>query len=418
MRIIDSAYRLSLSIKKRKDLYSYRRRIPKIVEQLRAKDRIKVLFVLCDLSLWKTEGLYRAMLNHPRFEPVIGLTLVTSDAPSEVIRKYNMLKEYLKVKEYAYVEIDNIMISNLKPDITFYQQPYEFFISMLVAYPQIVKNNGLICDIHYSFRTLSVSRKNNWIVDLSMYRYCWQMYMENEMNLDYGKVSRIKGKNFVVTGVPWQDELIKPKEFFTDPWKLQKKKKKRIIYAPHHTLLDTDNLLNLSCFRDVCDYMFEIAEHFSDDVQFAFKPHPFLKNKLINLWGREKTDRYYSRWNELDNCQLVEDSYIGLFKYSDALMHDCDSFTIEYCYIKKPILFLISPERIDIRRNDLNRFGQMAFDLHTCGFSKEDIYSFVSSVVKGEDIKKNERETFFQNALMPPKGKSAVENIIASILGN
>ncbi len=417
MSIFNFIFGFLRGVKNRIELYSYRRNIPEMVERIRAKDKIKVLFVLSDLSLWKTEGLYRAMLNHPRFEPIIGLTLLTCDLPSEVIRKYNKIKEYLDDRKYAFIELDYRIIVTIKPDITFYQQPYGGFVSDTVAFPQIVKNNGLLCDIHYSFRTLSVAKKNNWIVDLSLFRYCWQMYVENEMNLEYGKLSILKGKNLVVTGVPCQDELVKPKELFNDPWKPQEKRKKRIIYAPHHTLPDSNNLLNLSCFLDVCDYMFEIAKTFSDDVQFAFKPHPFLKSKLTNLWGEEKTNRYYLQWDELSNCQLVEDSYIDLFKHSDALVHDCDSFTIEYCFIKKPILYLISPERIDERRNDLNQFGKKAFDLHTYGFSKEDIYSFVSSVVRGEDNKKDDREDFYQSALMPPNGRSAVDNIIASILG-
>lgn len=417
MLIYDIIFRCFQGIKNFIDLYSYRRRIPEIVEQMRTKDKIKVLFVLSDLSFWKTERIYEAMVNHPRFIPIIGLTLLTCDVPSEVIRKFNKLKKYLIAKGYDFIELDNGIINNINPDITFYQQPYNNFISNTVTFPQVIKNNGLICDVHYSFRTLSVTKKHKWLVDLPLYRYCWQLFIENEMNLDYGKISILKGRNLAVTGVPWQDDLVKSKEQFDDPWKPQEKRKKRIIYAPHHTLPDKNNYLNLSCFLDVCDYMFEIAKLFSDEVQFAFKPHPFLKKKLINLWGEEKTKRYYSQWNELDNCQLIEDTYIELFKHSDALIHDCDSFTIEYCFIKKPILFLISPDRVYERRNELNRFGKMAFDLHTCGFSKEDIYSFVSSVAKGDDSKKDDREAFYQSALLPPEGNLAVVNILNKILG-
>lgn len=418
MSISDNLFRVIQGIKNRMDLYAYRKRIPQIVTQIRSKDKIKVLFVLSDLSLWKSESLYIAMLQHPRFEPIIGLTLLTCDIPSEAIRKFNNLKIELDNKNYKYVELESKIIDELSPDISFYQQPYENVVSNTVAYPQIVKINGLLCDIHYSFRTLSVEKKNSWIVDLSHFRYCWQIYVENELNLEYGKLSLLHGANLCATGIPMQDDLIKPKELFRDPWKRQKKEKKRIIFAPHHTIPDKDNLLNLSCFLDVCDYMLEIAKTFSDEVQFAFKPHPFLKKKLINLWGKEKTQEYYEKWNALDNCQLVEDSYIELFKHSDALIHDCDSFTIEYCFIKKPILFLTKPDRITTRRNELNKFGQIAFDLHTHAYSKEEISAFVDSVISGEDPKLNEREEFYNQSLLPPQNKTATDNIISSILGH
>jgi len=417
MYIINLIAKLSSALKNRVDLYCYRKSIPKIVERVRSKDKIKVLFVLSDLSMWKTESLYLAMLRHPRFEPILGVTLLTSDLPSEVVRKYDELILYLSQNNYSYLEISSGRIDKIKPDVAFYQQPYESYIAKNVAYPQIIKNNGLICDVHYALRSLTVSRENSWIVDESLYRYCWKLFMENELNLDYGKLSIIKGKNMVATGVPWQDELMKPKKLFTDPWKPQKKRKKRIIYAPHHTLPDQGNLINLSCFLDVCDYIFEIANEFSEEVQFAFKPHPYLKRRLVNLWGEEEANAYYEKWDELENCQLVEDAYLSLFKYSDAMMHDCDSFTIEYCYMKKPVMYLISPDRVEERKSELNRFGQKAFDLHTHGFTKEDIHAFVSAVVANIDNLADKREQFYREALIPTHGKTAVDNIIESILG-
>ena len=53
-------------------------------EALRRKDVIKVLFILPNLPKWKTESLYEAMLAHPRFEPIIGVAVGTTDYPSEI----------------------------------------------------------------------------------------------------------------------------------------------------------------------------------------------------------------------------------------------------------------------------------------------------------------------------------------------
>ncbi len=409
-------YLVSVSLS-RFNLYLYRRDIPRMVRDLRAKNKVKVLFVLSDLAVWKTEELYRAMLEHPRFEPVIGTTLLTADIASESIRRYNLLIEYLKIKEYQYTELYSANIQEVAADITFYQQPYESFISEKVSYIVQSKAKSLLCDVHYSMRTLSVQEKNRWVIDQQLYRYCWQMYVENELTAKFGKVSLIKGKNIVITGMPIQDELAMPKDNFIDPWKEQSINKKRIIYAPHHSLSVSNSFISISCFLEVCDFMLELADKYQDKVQIAFKPHPFLKKKLIKLWGVERTEHYYNCWATMENTQLMEGEYLGLFKYSDALIHDCDSFTLEYCYIKKPILFLVNPLMEKTRRDDLNEFAQKALELHDKGFSKVDIENFIQHVIEGEDLLISQREEFYSNYLLPPHGKSASQNIINAILG-
>lgn len=399
------------------DLYRYRGNIPRMVKKLRAKDKIKVLFVLSDLAVWKTEGLYKIMLEHARFEPIIGTTLLTADIASESIKKYKSLIEYLTEKKYQYIELYCGNIQEIAADITFYQQPYESFISEKVSYLVQSKAKSLLCDVHYSMRTLSIQKKNKWVIDQQLYRYCWQIYVENKLTAKLGNISLIKGKNIVVTGMPIQDELSISKDKLVDPWKNQSVSKKRIIYAPHHSLSVTNSFISISCFLEVGDLMLELAEKYQNKVQIAFKPHPFLRKKLIKLWGVERTENYYARWATMENTQLEEGEYLGLFKYSDAMIHDCDSFTIEYCYIKKPILFLVSPQMERIRRDDLNEFAQKALDLHDKGFTKVDIEAFILRVIEGEDSLINQREKFYNNYLLPPHGKSASLNIVNAILG-
>lgn len=405
------------SIAKILELFLYRKQIPVIVKQLRKKENIRVLFVLSDVSLWKTEGLYREMLVHPRFSPILGTCLITSDIPSESIRKYNALKDYLLMKGYSYKEIFDLRKDRLGADIVFFQQPYENVISPNVFYHSLIRSKTLICDVHYSMRTLAITKQNRWVIDESLYRYCWQMYVENSLTAEFGKLSLLKGKNIVITGMPIQDELLKESKQFINPWKKQSTEKKKIIYAPHHTIPVTGNLINLSCFLDVCDFMLEMAEKYADNIQFAFKPHPFLKKKLFEYWGDEKTNAYYQRWASMENTQLSEGEYISLFAYSDGMIHDCDSFTLEYTFTKKPALFLVSPSKESERRDDLNKFGQIAYDLHDKGFTKDDIESFIRKIISEEDTLKLERESFYNTYLLPPYGNTASQNIISAILG-
>lgn len=394
----------------------YRRRIPKLVKQVRQKEKIKVLFVLSDISLWKTEGLYQTMLRHPRFEPILGTTLITADIASESIRKYNNLIKYLDKAEYQHIEIYESNLDIIKPDIIFYQEPYNGVIPEKVFYYTQSLKGALICYVPYSMHTLAIKPSNKWIIDWEMHRYCWQIYVENKITAGFGKLSILKGKNIRITGMPIQDVLSQPKEKFNNPWVKQSSNKKRIIFAPHHSIPSKGYPGNLSKFLDVADIMVSLTRQYKDSIQFAFKPHPFLKKKLVDVWGKEKTNNYYRFWDESENTQLCEGEYLDLFKYSDAMIHDCDSFTLEYCYVKKPVMFLTSKEGIKVREEDLNDFGKMAFNLHDKGDEAISIERFIRSVIRGEDDKQEQRTFFYKNYLLPPNHKKASENIINAIL--
>lgn len=385
------------------------------IKEIRAKAKIKVLFVVGDVSMWKTEFLYKAMLKHDRFQPILGTALITADLPDESLRKYNALLEYITQKEYDYIQLYSGNIQNVKADIIFYQQPYDNFMDEGVSYRKNL--NSLFCYAAYGILSLAPSKKNKWVSDLPLHKYCWHLYFENEITSKLNNKSYLKGQNSRITGIPFQDVLFSPKSEFVNPWKGQECIKKKIIWAPHHTIPVSENPIQFSTFLDVSDIMLLFAEKYKGQIQFVFKPHPFLKRKLNDFWGEEKTNDYYNRWATMDNTQIVEGDYLGLFKYSDAMIHDCVSFTIEYCYTKNPVMYLIKERDINGHRSELNEFGQRAFDLHTHGCTKEQIKAFIQMVAEGKDDKKDQRVQYYNDFLLPPCGKSACENIINAILG-
>lgn len=397
-------------VQRKLDFLFYRLSIPSKVKLLRDKPKIKVLFVISEVSIWKTEYLYCEMLKHPRFEPNLGVTLLTADKPSESIRKFNTLLEYLSNKNYSYVELFGRDISgNLKPDIIFYQQPYDDVIDNYLFYKN--NKNSIFCYVGYGFN--SVGQK--WVGAPAFLHHCWQIYYENFTSMEYCEsimpcISRGKGH---ITGLPFQNILEKDKNQFTDPWKPQTKNKKRIIWAPHHTIPTSLNSLEYSTFLDVADFMLEIATEYNDTVQFAFKPHPFLLKKLYNIWGKEKSDSYYKKWNQLENTQFESGEYYGLFKHSDALIHDCGSFTIEYLYMGNPVMYLSNGKP---HTDTLNDFGKAAYATHVLGSSKGEILDFIKDVIAGKDMLRKEREEFLKKYLSIPDTGNASLNIINSIL--
>lgn len=376
---------------------------PLRVFQIRHKARIKVAFVLADLSAWKTELLYRAMLAHPRFEPQLLIVKTWEEDDRD-----NLVR-YFTSKGYAYTEIpdDQSICGTFHPDIILYQKPYENSLSTNHMYHHNLR--ALFCYVIYSMR----STTERWATHLPHINLCWQVYYENQLNLDtYRQLNENHAVNGLATGLPVMDEMLLDKSAVADPWK-PSPGKKRIIYAPHHSI-NPENWMQLSTFLTTGKIMLELAEKYSDRVQWAFKPHPLLRGKLEKYWGKEATDEYYSRWSRAQWSQFETGTYLGLFKHSDAMIHDCGSFTMEYMFMGNPVMYLMRSPDVAATCNEMHR---RALALHCQGYTRADIEQFILDVIAGNDPLKADREAYRRDYLTPPGGRSACDNIFAAILG-
>ena len=201
----------------------------------------------------------------------------------------------------------------------------------------------------------------------------------------------------------------------SNPWKTQDCKKKRIIWAPHHSLGKSDvETIVYGNFLECCQYMLELANIYKESVQFAFKPHPLLKGKLYSIWGEKKTNEYYNAWEELSNGQLELGAYQDLFKHSDAMIHDCSSFIVEYQLLNKPILFMVRNE--DKILEDMNSFGKQAFYTQTLAYTKEDVIDFINAVIHNSDSMISKRKEFIASDIIYEKDVTASRRIISEIL--
>ena len=407
-KILDKTLYIPLAIQNRLFLNEIRNNIPQLVKNVMKKDKIRVLFVLSQLPKWKTEALYQAMLAHSRFEPILGVALGIVDYPTMEVEKLNVLLNYIKGKGYYYTELRLTadIQERIKPDIIFYQEASGGINSSL-TFSSL--HDILFCYSCYGILTLT----ERSLYNSPYHNICWKWFVESPLIIDYAKnVMSNQAKNLCYTGTPIVDELLADRNTFTDPWKSQKQRKKRIIWAPHHTIGIGKEEISYGCFLEIAEEMKILAEKYRDDVQWAFKPHPSLKQKLYYFWGEERTNAYWAFWSDSDNSQLEEGKYISLFMYSDAMIHDCSSFTAEYLFMQKPCMYLVNG-----KKHSLNSFGKACYDQYYLGKSILDVEQFVANVVNGIDLKREERQRFFHNNLLPPNEKSACDNIIEAILG-
>lgn len=385
----------------------------KALDIVRKKNKIKAAFFVLGEMTWKYDYVYKLMEQDKRFEPIIIICPLSRYGEENLIKSMDAAFNYFNENGYNTIKTLNEKTGEwldvkkiINPDIVFFSIPYSF------VRPEYEIGNyldTLTCYVPYGY-------KNSYIYDAlynqPTHNFVWKFFLETRIHQGYAiKYSRNKGRNTVVTGYPGMDSMLMKNHVPKDVWKIKDRKIKRIIWAAHHTIPGYGFTLDFSTFLKYCNYMLELAEKYKDFIQIAFKPHPILRQNLNNpeVWGREKTDNYFKKWEDLENGQLNESDYLDLFITSDAMIHDCGSFTVEYLYTSKPVMFLIGDENITDRYNDV---GKIAFTKLYHGRKTEDIESFIVDVViNANDPKKEDRIHFFNEVIKPPNNNTASENI-------
>lgn len=388
---------------------SHKERINKL-SILRQKSRISVAFQVWNLSKWKCDSVFNAMTKSERFEPIIWIT----NQPNTSVQSCAVLKKelelYFKKRNYHFViastwsELEQFA----SPDITFIQEPYDFPINLPPN-----TNNRLLCYVRYGLpNTLTQEGTNFFLNNFTLFYFGENTIVATE----FAEIMQNKGRNIVVTGHPIVDYLMEREEGMPSVWKKMGKERKKIIWAPHWTV-EKQTFFSVSTFLSLADVMVSLAIKYKDSIQFAFKPHPNLYNALCShsAWGKQKTDAYYEIWATMENSQLENGEYRNLFQQSDAIIHDCGSFILEYMLVGKPCMYLSQGDTEHL----FNNMNLEALRCYTIGKTKEDIETFIQEQVIGDyDPHAEKRKAFCEKYLIPPHGKTAAENIIDAILGN
>lgn len=400
---------------------SYINHINKIRQQhqialhsLQGKKHIRCVFLALFDSVWKYESVYRLMVNDTRFEPIILVCPIINHGEKNMHEKmeacylyfqkkgYNVMKAYdCDTKKYVDLR------KELYPDILFYTNPYKGLIDdryYIDKYDDI-----LTVYVSYNYGN---SKDFNTFFNLKMHNYVWRYYAETEKHKSYAvSFAKNHGKNVVVTGYPGIEDFIAPDYISKDVWIDKTHKKKRIIWAPHHSI-EPVGMVFYSCFLKYKDFMLAMAEKYQNDIEIFFKPHPLLKNKLYEFWGKEKTKHYYQLWAEGINTRLVDGEYTDLFLTSDAMIHDCGSFLIEYLYVNKPVMRTFNDED---PKEMYNEFALNCLNYYYKANNEHDIEVFIQSVINGVDPLEEDRTRFVNEVLMP-KGGMPSENILNDII--
>lgn len=347
------------------------------------KNKLKIVFLVFQKSVWKVDAVFKRMQQDPYFEPEI---LVCPYIQYGDERMYeDMEKAYLFFKNKGYPVTKSqkadrkwVKLEEIKPDMVFFTNPHNL---TMPEYYEEAYLNYLSCYVPYFFLTTTCEDDQSIYNDY-FHNAMWKIFMPHQFSMDRASnVSSIKGVNTLMTGYPACEGLVDEEKTTVNVWKKQLKKKKKIIFAPHHTIFE--DAFQLSNFLTVAEIMVELAIEHKEVVQWSFKPHPILKSKLYlhPLWGNQKTDMYYDFWKNKEYTQLDEGEYTDLFLGSDSIIHDCGSFIAEYLFVEKPCAYLEFNGESQLK--SINNFGKYALEAYEKIRCKDDLVGFVAAVAKG-----------------------------------
>lgn len=389
--------------------------LPHLIRRIKKKNKVTVIFLPMNVSMWRYDDVYRRFAADSRFSPIVVTAVRNMPDVQQQIAEQATLLEFFSAKGYTVIPGLDVKshqwlnLRSLKPDIIFYTQPYDGCIDKSLEYYNNL--NSLICYTPYSFQL----SETEWGWNNTLQQYCWKMFYVGADHLQTcRRLLRVGAENAVAAGYGFEEEFEASRKNLVELNRVWRDdKRKRIIWAPHHSINENE-MFKVSSFLEIADLMVELRSEYKDKVIFAFKPHPILKMKLDKLWGAEKADAYYKGWAEADNSFDAQGDYHALFAGSDAMIHCSGSFIVEYLYTGKPVAYVYSKTR---NPPSIGHVGDAALVAHYPIHNEKDIRAFLDNVVlEGKDTMCDIRRKVADKYLKSPNGKMFSENVYKSIV--
>lgn len=369
-----------------------------IVNALRNKvksgEKIRIGFYVVYDSVFPAEPVFQNFLNDPMFEPFI---LVIPDVARgednmfwQMDKTYKSLSSKYKNVYKSYDEKTKSFIDfKDKTDLIFFANPYDSMTHEYYRIENNEKSDKLTMYTHYGYQ---ISNSLQYIFNTTAFNMFWKIFLLNNHEKKLLRKNVNFGRNGTVVGYCKLDEIAKIKT--------KSHKRKKIIIAPHHTVMEWKNGLELSTFMTYHEFFLKLFKKYPN-IDFVFRPHPLLWINLENnkIWNKKQIDTYIKKVQSFKNVEFQNGgAYLDTFVNSDALIHDCGSFSAEYLFVNKPCCFLLKNQKM-LEQNS-NAFHKQCLDLHYSAYNEQEIIDFIENVVlQNQDSKSADREAFVKKEL-------------------
>ena len=379
-------------------------------DKIKRGEKIRVMFLVSELSKWKTQSLFERMESSDQFEPFVAVSCrgfwyehpEYKSLLDETIKAFQ--SKGLKYEVVAdFNTMQNIPLKKFRPDIVFYEQPYDWKREYL---PITVSRFALTAYVPYYVPTNEIDPL--WYVG-EFHRTNFLYILLNDQIKDaldsYLDPKKYAGQT-VALGHTFYDLYGEASESPNDGNGL-------VIYAPHWAFDHPRNVnsQNISTFlwngREILAYAKAHPE-----VKWLFKPHPGLRWRLIEsgAWTKDEIEAYYQEWDKIGECYYGDD-YVQLFKKSRVMITDCGSFLAEYPPCGGALIHLRSATEKSVLLRSYAKMYDSFYQVHDL----KDLYETLDMVVvRGEDPKHNERMQAVRDLKLI--GNDAAKNIVDYLL--
>ena len=383
------------------------------VENIRRKDKIRVGFYFEFSSHWCGDDLYNLFAQDERFEPTI---FVPVDYRNEFNRDESLSDlEKFKARGLNVLAMKKSSLDIPKQDILFRLRPYPEYIPPAFKLTNIKVKETLLVNIPYSF-TVVVDYRST--ANYPLFNVLWKKFFPSTVLLERHKeVNKVGMPRGVYSGYPKLDVFFKHDSKFHFGWKMVRPDAKKIIWAPHWSIGKRG--VRQATFHWNYQFMYEFAKA-HPEISWVVKPHPLLFRSTLALKlfsSPEALREYFQKWDDLPNAQVYTGTYYNdVFATSDGMIHDCCSFTAEYQYVNKPMIFLTRE-----RSFKLDELGEeiLKASYLVNGKDLNAIATLIQRVfIEGDDYKATERKAVFDKYLnyLKNNGMLASEFIYKNIV--
>lgn len=370
---------------------------------------VRVLFLVADVSKWKCQSVYDAMRASNRFDPYLFIDVPTDELKLSAEKRsilYAKRLEYFRARGvkcidgYDVQKGVQISLKEAKPDIVFYQQPWQMTKDRAVRQ---VSNYALTCYVPYYVQDYGCLDTN---CRLELHRQVFAYFLLSQSWVDCfleDLASCPRASTLVATGHPMLDGI----ECHNNP----STHIKTIIYAPHWTYAvpNAKYLVPTGTFdwngREILAYARQHPE-----FRWVFKPHPLLRNYLVSsrFMTNTEAEDYYKEWASL-GVVCLDGDYLKWFMAASVMITDCGSFLAEFSATLKPLIQLV-PQTEQIPCPPHRRLFESFYKAHTV----EEFKSFAKRIIEDdEDPMKSERvAAVYASGL---RGSAAAKNILGWI---
>lgn len=254
-------------------------------------------------------------------------------------------------------------------DVVYYNNPYDYMAHKYHSIQYAAEKKILPVYVTYGYEVSST---------FTQIRLCskeinslWRCYTDTVYSYnDYCRYEAVKGKNVKLVGYAKMDNLA---PVLSKP---QVNKRKTILITPHHTV--KNKKLPLSNFLRYNDLFLRLPEMFPD-IDFIFRPHPFLFVTLINekIWTEKQVNDYIDELSKRGIYYSVGGYYFDVFAKADAIINDSGSFSVEWLFTGKPGCFMWNPK---LKKSQMTTLMQKAVSEYSIAYNEDDIISFVKTI--------------------------------------